>query len=363
MSSIKQALVYVLLASFLTACAESNIDQNNSNTAAKTVAELPADSSSIDKSLLVVDRNYYAAFTAITVGVADLNVALELWVDHFGMNIVSSREGSDPELERVWGLEPGDVSRQALLRTNSSPTGMIHFVEFNNPDEPVRKGAENFDLTPKNLDLYVKDLPAMIEELRASGAVFRTDTYSEFTSVEGIIFREIQMPSHDNINVVLLEIVGEEHNYSDKGVAAIGPFVFIVPDVEVESAFFQSLFLLDKLNENIFSGPEIEKIVGLPKGTALKILIWGREGFEMGELEIIEYQGVEGNNLYPRAKPKALGVLHIGYVVPDASLLKERLKTQNVPFTSYGETSTMIGEGEMISFMSPAGMRIEVYGR
>ena len=138
-------------------------------------------------------------------------------------------------------------------------------------------------------------------------------------------------------------------------------FVFIVPDVEIESTFFQSLFLLDKLADNVFSGPEIEKIVGLPKGTALKIWIWGREGFEMGKLEIIEYQGVEGSNLYPRATPKALGVLHMGYAVPDTSLLKERLKAQNIPFTSYGQTNTLIGEGDMISFMSPAGMRVEVY--
>lgn len=345
-----------LLCIYFIVCLQLACSNSDSGSSQKS-----SDNDPLIDDLVVDDRLYYSALNLLTIGVADLDVALDLWVGHFGMNILASKEGPDTDLARLWNLKPEDIERQAILRTNESPTGMLHFVQFNNPDEPVRKGAQNFDLVPKNLDIYVKDLPAMVDKLRAAGSVFRTETYSEFTATDGTVFREIHMPSHDFINVVLLEVVGKTHDYSEKGVSALGPFVFIVPDVEAESEFFESAFLLDKLNDNVFSGPEIEKVVGLPKGTVLKILIWGREGFDLGEWEIIEYQGVESNNLYTKAKPKAPGILQAAYTVPDFQPLKARLKSMGVDVTEHGTLNTLVGQGEVISFSSPAGLKIEVY--
>lgn len=349
-----KALVFCFFAALVAACApaQSEAQRGEAETREAGSAEAPAD-----------DRAYYSAWTVITVGVADLDVALSLWVDEFGFNIVSRKDGGDADLARLWGLAPEDISRQALVRTGDAATGMIHFVEFNDPDPPVRRGANNYDLTPKNLDIYVRDIPQKVMDLKAKGERFRTDEADEFHATDGTVFREIHMLAHDDINVVMLEVVGEEKAYSHAGVAGIGPFVFIVPEAEIERDYFKSIFLVDKLNDNVFKGPEIEKTVGLPKGTELHISIWGREGFELGELEVIEYKGVSGDNLYPKAKPKALGILHIGYVVPDAAPLVNRLKARGVPVTHHGKVSTLIAEGEVISFASPAGLTIEVYER
>ena len=61
---------------------------------------------------------------------------------------------------------------------------------------------------PKNLDIYVTDMPQRIDALKAAGRTFRNENFSEVTAPNGITFREIHMPGHDLINIVLLEILG-----------------------------------------------------------------------------------------------------------------------------------------------------------
>lgn len=80
----------------------------------------------------------------------------------------------------------------------------------------------------------------------------------------------------------------------------------------------------------------------------------------MGRIEVIEYQQVEGEDLYPRAKPPATGILHMNYRIPDLKPIRERLA--NLTVTEHGTINALYGSGETISLHSPAGFRIEVQG-
>lgn len=302
-----------------------------------------------------------AGWSSVTVGVKDLDVALDLWVDTFGFDLADRRTGPDTELARLWGLVPDDIAEQALVRTGNSHFGMIHFVEFNAPGLPVRQGAQVFDLVPKNLDVYVDDLPLRFVELKDAKRTFRTDNYSEVTAPDGTTFREIHMPSHDDINVVLLEVLGKPLPFSPRGYAGVGPLIFIVPDASTEKSFFENVMQLDKLNDNLLKGPEIERMIGLPPGAGLDVSIWGRVGNNFGDIEIIEYQGVRGRDLYPHTRPKSLGILHISYVVPDAAQLLYRLRAAGIEASHHGRIDSLTGEGVVSSFNTPAGLRIEVY--
>lgn len=302
-----------------------------------------------------------AAWSSVAVGVRDLDVALELWTGAFGFEVAELKQGPDAELARLWSLDPDDIVRQALVSTGGSRAGMIHFVEFNDPGLPVRQGAQVFDLVPKNLDIYVDDMPKRTAELRADGRRFRTESFSEVTAPDGTAFREIHMPSHDDINVVLLEVIGKPRPFTARGFAGVGPLIFIVPDAPAEKAFFEEVMQLDKLNDNLLDGPEIERMVGLPPGAGLDVSIWGRAGNHFGEIEIIEYQGVSGRNLYPLARPRALGILHISYVLDDAAALRARLRDRGTAVTDHGRVETIVGAGHVVSFQTPAGLHIEVY--
>ncbi len=301
-------------------------------------------------------------FSTVTVGVASLDEALDLWAGTFGLSVAERRDGPDEALARLWDIEALDISRQALVTTPGETVGRLHLVEFVDPDPPVRAGAAVFDSCPKNLDVYVRDMPAQFAALKAAGTAFRNDTYSDVTAPNGIRFREIHMPAHDAINVVLLELVGKAMTFSDAGYAGIGPLITIVPDAAAEKAFYQGVIGLDILSDNILAGPEIEKMVGLPPGAALNVSIWGKAGVDLGQIEIIEYQGVRGADLYPRARPKALGILHVTYHVAELDALLNRLKAAGTSCEGHGRVDTLAGVGETVSFRTPSGFRIEAVG-
>ncbi len=305
------------------------------------------------------------SFQHVTVGVADLDVDLALWVDQFGFEVAARSEGPDPGLAQLWSLEPGEITRQALVRMPSERYGMLHFVQFADPDPPVRAGAEVYDLVPKNLDVSVQDLPSRFQEMLDAGQVFRTATYKEASSGSGGRFREGQMKGHDDTNIVLLEVVGgglPEDLYTPQGYAGVTALITIVPDADAEKRFYTDALGLDLRSQSMLTGPEIEAMIGLPPGSGLDVsMLGGSETF--GHVEVIEYQGVEGTNRYPRAKPKALGTLHINFTTADLAPIKMRLAATGVAYSEYASLRTLFGEGAAIAVQSPAGLRIEIHER
>jgi catechol 2,3-dioxygenase-like lactoylglutathione lyase family enzyme len=309
----------------------------------------------------IQDKNDMKAWTSVTVSVADLDVALDLWVGSFGLEVKSQKSGDDPDLASLWGLEPGEIKRQALVGTPGQNTGLMHFVQFSSPGQTVRNGAEVFDLCPKNLDIYVDDLPARAEELKQEGRKFRNERYSEATAPDGTVFRELHMLGHDDINIVLLQVIGKEMSYTKQGFAGIGPLITIVADATAERRFYQDVIDLDVLADNILDGPEIERMVGLPPGAALDVSIWGAEEQSYGQMEVIDYRGVEGNDLYPRANPPSRGILNIRYLTNAMQELKQRLDQAGISWSDQGQRSILTGQGNFIRFQSPAGLWIEVF--
>jgi len=299
-------------------------------------------------------------FTSVAVGVASLDEALSLWVDQFGLALEARREGPDAVLARLWRLADTDIRRQALVATPGQRFGMIHLVEFDGPEPPVREHASATDCCPKNLDVYADNLPQKMQDLAARGCQFRNPVHSEVTVSDGTRFREAHMPTHDDINVVLLEVMGWDLPYSENGFAAVGLLITIVPDAEREKHFYGEVLGLEKLSDNLLQGVEVEAMVGLPAGAAMDASVWGRKGDLLGQVEVIEYRGASGADLYPRARPKSLGILHISFDASDIAPIRRRLAEARIDVIEHGRLSTLATSGDMISFLSPAGLRIEI---
>lgn len=308
-------------------------------------------------------RNGMNSWTSVTVSVKSIDLALDLWVKAFGLDVEKDISGADTQLAALWDIPAGDIKRQVLLRTPGSQHGKIHLVEFDQPGEAVRDGANVFDKVPKNLDVYVSDMPTRLEELKTAGYQFSQDTYSEITAPDGTLFREIHMPSHDAVNVVLLEVPGKELPFTAQGYAGVGPLITIVGDALSERKFYENIIGLNMLNDNILEGPEIERMIGLPSGSSLNVSIWGNEKDALGQVEVIEYRGAQGNNLYPRTVPKYRGILRITYETPDLQKLTSLLDEAHITWDDKGIHNTLQGNGHFIRFQSPAGLRIDTFER
>ena len=298
----------------------------------------------------------------IIVGVQNIDEAIELWVNQFGLDIVSEREGIDADLSRLWQLEDDEITKQALLATPKIDVGKIHLVQFKNPSTAVRQNANATDLGPKNLDVTCLDLPSKYDELIKMGYQFRSEYVGYQIESIGADVLEVQMPGHDHTNIIFVEQLGEKIQLSEKGYGGITSLVTIVSELDEETDFFIDIFSLKQaLSEDLF-GEHVEKMIGLPKGGGLRLnLLEGDEIDRYGRVELVAYIGAEKqDNLYEIANPPALGTLHCVFRVEDIDSIKNKLKNRLVHYEEHGLLDLIYGRGEVISFRSPAGLRIEV---
>lgn len=298
----------------------------------------------------------------VSVGVADMSAVRALWVNELGLDIVACREGPDAELGRLWGLPADMFVEQILLRTPGARTGQLHFVQFRDPDGAVRNGAASTDLGAKNLDVNCVGMPGLVDRLRRAGYSFRSDI-SEY-EIGGVRAREVQIPAHDKINLVLIEVLskGFEVEYSSRGFAALTSFVVIVADVACEAKFYKELFGMQDILTHKVAGPEIEMAAGLPQGTVLDLHLLGAPDNLFGRMELIEYVGVNGDDCFVRAVPPATGILRCGFTVASIDEFIGRAKGQGLTLTSPIEVDAIFGVGPIIQLTSPAGLQLEVRG-
>ena len=246
-------------------------------------------------------------FSHAIVGVAELTQAIRLWVDTFGLSVIRHVEGTDPELETLWKLPPGGIRRQALVGMPGAETGRLHLVEFVNPEPPVRAGARAFDLCPKNLDVRLTGMQKRYDELVSAGWVMgSTPVRMPMDTME---IYEVQLKGPDSTNLSLVEVVGDDLPYTPQGYVAVTQVVGTNPDNPAERAFFEGVFELEHLDYHLFEGPEVERMVGLPAGAKLDMHILGDRDDALGRIELVQYVGVDGTDLYARARPPACGFL------------------------------------------------------
>ena len=295
------------------------------------------------------------AFAYVVISVADMDRALGLWVNRFGMQIVTRRDGTDPGLARAWGLERDGIIDQALLRTPGQSSGGVHLVRFKLPGSAVREGATATDLLPKSVDIAVRDIQQRHDELSAAGFQFRSAVGRMVNN--GNEFLEVHMSAHDGLNLVLLEQPAQPEPVGDKGYGVAPQIIVITPDNARESVFLQSVLGLPALMHNRIGGPEIERTVGLPAGASLDVRILGDAADHYGRLELVQYEGVTQRDLYARARPPARGMLSVTYFVKDLPGLIARGRQSGI--VDQGAVNSIFGETRMASIVSPAGLRID----
>jgi catechol 2,3-dioxygenase-like lactoylglutathione lyase family enzyme len=310
----------------------------------------------VTKEELSMPQPAARAFAYVVISVADMDQALGLWVQRFGMQIVSRRSGSDPGLAQIWGLNADAIVDQALLLTPGATEGGVHLVRFAFPGPAVRSDAQPTDLVPKSVDIAVRDIEARYAELEAAGYKFRSKVGTLET--DGIVVREVHMPAHDALNLVFLEIEGDPELVSPQGYGIAPQIIATTADNLADKVFYESVFGMVEASYHRFAGAAIEKTVGLPKGAGLDVRIFGDPASRYGRLELVQYEGVKSANLYPRAVPPARGMLSVVYFVPDLTPIVTR--GTGYGLRERGVVSTIWGQGRVAQVTSPAGLRIDI---
>jgi len=310
------------------------------------------------------------AYAYVTLSVADMDQALGLWAQRFGMQIVVRRQGTDPGLARLWGVSDDAIIDQALLLTPGMQQGGVHLVRFRIPGPAVREGASPTDLVPKSIDIAVRDIFARYAELESAGYRFRSKI-GRFET-DGVVVDEVHLPGPDAVNLVFLEQQGKPEPVSPQGYGVAPQIVAISADNKREKLFFESVLGLDETSYHRFAGAAVEQTIGLPSGGALDVRIFGDRGYDYGRLEIVQYEGVQSADLYPRAKAPARGLLSVTFFVSDVAAVLERAAAlqrsagtgaMRAAPIDHGVVTSLFGTARMATLTSPAGLRIDMLER
>lgn len=295
-------------------------------------------------------------YDLLTLGTGSLTRALELWQGALGLEPVPEDTPSARSLEQFLKLPEGAVRHCAVLATPGAPGGRLQLVEFAAGADRVRADAAVTDHCPKNLDVNVIDLPARLAALRAAGLEAPRD-YTSY-ELEGLRVREVQLPLEDGVNLVLVELIGEALTVTGRGFGALTSIVTTTGDLDRERAFFEALGF-DTLDYHELAGPDIEAMIGLPARARLQIQLLGDRAHRFGRAELIEYQGAQGRNLYPRAEPPAIGLLRGRVTVDDLDAAGRRWQARGLA-PQYGSQLTVPrGTYRGCTLTSPSGWVIE----
>jgi len=298
------------------------------------------------------------AYAYALLSVADMTSALDLWVGRFGMQVVARREGHDAAWAQRLGVAADEIVDQALLVTPGRIQGGIHLVQFRVPGAPVRSGARPTDLVPKSVDIVVRDIRTRHAELQAAGFQFRSPI-GRFET-DGVVVHEVHLPGPDEVNLVFLEEEGKADHVSPQGYGVAPQIVAISPDNKIEKAFYEQVLQLTETSYHRFAGPEVERTIGLPPGAGLDIRIFGAADYTYGRLEIVQYEGAESTNLYPKACAPARGLLAVSFVVPDVAAVVERAVAIGARVDMPQKMECILGSVLTATVYSPAGLRIDL---
>ncbi len=308
----------------------------------------------------MVNKQFYS----VIVGVESLSAALAFWHDTLGFSIINHSSGEDRDLAIMLGISKDGVAAQAMLGVDKQQTSaLLHLVEFKNPAKAVRLDASPMDLCPKNIDLYSQDLDAHYQSMEKAGYPFRAPwQLLEVEDPSGLKqVKEGQIPGHDETNLGFMELVDMSLPFTAPGFSGMGPLVTVVSDADTEQEFYTKRLGLELCMTHQFSGPEIEKIVGLPPGKALDMRLLGDADDWFGRIELIEYQGISGENLYARAHAPATGALHLVYKTDDYS----QSLTALAEYNGIGQQRSLDSgpyQGIILPVTTPAGFKLFING-
>jgi catechol 2,3-dioxygenase-like lactoylglutathione lyase family enzyme len=302
------------------------------------------------------------SWASVTVGVANLDRALEFWMGTLGFDTLASADGEDAELATLWRILPEDIKRQALLGQPGSAQGRLHLVEFSAPGPAVREGTRVNDPGPQSLVVYARDLKTRVKEMQQAGLVFHSAEPVEASQADGIQQTGIRLGIHDEVSVILRELHGAELAFNPRGFSGIAALVNVVEFAGPEKQFLAQELGLASLGERTIEGTGLEQLMGLATGAILESSSWGATADSPGQIQLDDYSQVSrGNDLYPVAVPTQLGILHVTYAATGLDTFKQQLLASGYRFSDREYREVMYGTGQFIRLRTPAGMNIEVF--
>jgi catechol 2,3-dioxygenase-like lactoylglutathione lyase family enzyme len=276
-------------------------------------------------------------YNEVVFSVKNLAEAAKVYTELLGWQICWEGSG-DASQTKFWGLPSNCSTNEMLLQFQGLEYGQIRLIQFNDiPQKIIRAGGQPFDTGGiMDIDLRVSDIGWVYDEMTERGwqpynPQPVVQTMGPFT-VHEVLFR-----GPDGIVIAFVHRTHPPHpnpfNLTG-GTSHVYLSALIVKDLTIANDFFINKlgFLLH--NDIAFLGDRGRSIFNLPHNIAAqtnaKLQIIGPTDSREAMFDLIELEGIEGEDFATLAQPPNRGILMYRFPVDNVAAYSQFVQANGV---------------------------------
>lgn len=301
------------------------------------------------------------------VSVRDLAPIRDFMIELAGYEVRASGALA-PDWLSAWGLE-GASGEYALMASPGKDVGWVRLVRFDGVEQAlIRPGAQVWDQGGLfSLMVRAEEADLVMDAAHARGwSVFDQPQVFDFG---GLIIKNVVVRLPDGVNLAVYSRVDPPIEGWDDLEGFSYPFntMAMVHDLAAERAFFVEGLGFSPFWEGDYIDPEpVSTNHGLPNNFSHVIprrtaILQQRPG-EDGRIELMHFDGLDGDDFTGRARPPNLGILAVRLPVEDVEGALARLDRLGVTPQAGPASLTLDPYGHIrwAAVQSPSGIIVEL---
>jgi len=280
-----------------------------------------------------------SAIQWVSLGVSDLERALELYRDVIGFRFDDHYELSDT-LRAFWSLDSGTTGEIIELSSRGYPAGRLRLLALSpTPKIKVRSDEQRtgtdsaLDIGPKAIDFYVKPpIDAAIGLIERAG--YRARSRPIKHEIDGQVSEELLFTGPDDVPLLLM--IGHVHKAEllrpgspESDFSEIATISIVGGEVARSRAFYRDALGLETLTDAP-TAPEHRDLVcdltGVPRGTDIHWLLYAGAAEPSGKILVVHFGALSTRRLTGRMHPGHLGFGLLTHVTNDLDATAIRLE-------------------------------------
>lgn len=253
----------------------------------------------------------------VTLCTPDAAQAIALYRDGLGFQVVSESVWPAQPWRQVWKLPPGPDLQVVELGKPRAHGGGIRIVSV--PELPVVRGGRLPNQPgPYAWDFYVRDMQACVQRIKDLGWAFRSEPQKYPLFGQDFDVTEVMLEGPQGLLHALVEYIPGQHRCvlgidDSEETSEMIALVVVVDSIDAPRAAMIEGLGADIAMDETFAGPEVERLLDLPPGSAFQMVLMRGPSRRSARFELLESIGGE---------PVSSGIPHVIAPMPFANLDK-----------------------------------------
>ena len=301
--------------------------------------------------------------------VSDVDLYVAFFMDVAGWDVLS-RHRTPREILDAYGLDRSVQAEEVVMGNPGSARGFVRLIGFTGAQQrQIRSNARSWDTGGFfDVNARVLDMAGKFDAFQRRHWQGETDPI-EFTFGPFVIQEWLSRGPDGIVMALVQRITPPLPGPSDFD--EIGPFfnaTQVVDDADAAREFYQDVLGFQIYLEDVWLSESPEPtVLGMPHNLATtvprKVYIVHPHGTNSGSLELLEFDGITGNDLSARAQPPNLGILTLRYPLHDLDGFVAHLSARGIEMAVPPVATTLAPYGavRLLAIRGPGGVWLEFF--